>query len=771
MSPTQHNGHRDHAGYLDHIEITGARENNLKNISLRIPKRQLTVVTGVSGSGKSSLVFDTIAAEAQRQLNETFTTFVRNRLPRHGRPEVDTVDNLSAAIVVDQKRIVGNSRSTVGTITDTYALLRLLFSRVGMPYVGSSNAFSFNDPAGMCPECEGLGRKVTLDLAVFLDRTRSLNDGALLHPNFAVGGWYWKLYANSGLFDNDKALIDYTESEWQTLLYGTDAKVALEWAGGEIDSRYEGLVERFTRVYLKKDPGEMSDRNRAILERFVTPATCPTCHGARLNPAALGCTIDGRNIAELADLEVVDLIGVIAATSTVNAEPVVASLLERLGDLIDIGLGYLSLNRETSTLSGGEAQRIKTVRHLGSSLTEMIYIFDEPSIGLHPRDVIRLTGLLRRLRDKGNTVLVVEHDRDVIEIADHVVDIGPGAGADGGEVVYSGEVSGLAGAPTPTGTHLRRRMPIKAVFRTPTHSMPIEHATRHNLDDVGVDLPAGVFTVVTGVAGSGKSTLINEVFLAAHPDAIVIDQAAVGVSLRSTPATYTGMMDEIRKLFAKVNGVRPALFSGNSAGACPECQGLGIIYTDLAFMDGLKSTCERCAGSRFRPEVLEHRVRGRSIADVLRMRAAEAAEFFVEKRIQQIVQAMIDVGLDYLTLGQPMSTLSGGECQRIKLATELHKSGTVYVMDEPTTGLHMADVAHLLGIIDRLVDRGNSVIVIEHDLDVVKNADWVVDLGPEGGSAGGRVLFEGTPADLLGTAGSHTAAFLRQDLGLPPMTI
>jgi excinuclease ABC A subunit len=527
-----------------HIQIIGARENNLRDISLSIPKGQITVFTGVSGSGKSSIVFDTLAAEAQRQLNETFTSFARNRLPKYGQPDVDVIENLSAAIVVDQKRLGGGSRSTVGTISDIYSLLRLLFSRVGKPFVGYSNAFSFNDPQGMCPECEGLGRTVALDLDVFLDRSRSLNEGALLHPHFAVGTWYWKIYANSGLFDNDKRLADYDEREWATLLYGAQAKVPLEWQGGTINSSYEGVVERFTRLYIKKDVAEMSEANRRLFQEYVTTATCALCAGTRLNQEVLGCEIDGFNIARLAAMEATELVEVLAGFTDPVGAPVVASLIERVRDLVTIGLGYLSLDRETATLSGGESQRVKMVRHLSSSLTDMMYVFDEPSVGLHARDVERLNTLLRKLRDKGNTVIVVEHDPEVIRIADHVVDIGPGAGTHGGQVVYAGTAAALPEADTMTGRYMKQRLPLKTDYRRPTGAMTIAGANTHNLKDVTVDIPAGVLTVVTGVAGSGKSTLVNDVFLSRHPDAVVIDQSAVSVSRRSNPATYTGMLDE-----------------------------------------------------------------------------------------------------------------------------------------------------------------------------------------------------------------------------------
>jgi excinuclease UvrABC ATPase subunit len=758
----------------DYITLTGARENNLKSITLRIPKRQITVFTGVSGSGKSSIVFDTIAAEAQRQLNETFTAFQRNFLPSYGQPDVDSIENLSAAIIVDQKRIGGNSRSTVGTITDINSFLRLLFSRVGEPHVGYANAFSFNDPQGMCQECDGIGKAINLDLDKFLDRSKSLNEGALLHPEFAVGKWYFNVYALSGLLDMDKKLVDYTQEEWQTLLHGK-GKVPVEWQGGEVNTSYEGLVDKFNRLYIKKDG--MSERGREVMLRYVSMGMCLACSGTRLNEAARSAKIDGYGIAQLTEMEVTELVRVLAGFTNPRADvlsaaeaqiriarPMVDSLIDRLENLITIGLGYLSLDRETATLSGGESQRIKMVRHLNSSLIDMLYIFDEPSIGLHARDVHRLNELLIKLRDKGNTVLVVEHDRDVIAVADHVVDIGPKAGAHGGEVVFEGPVARLPGADTLTGRFMEHSLPMKTRFRQRTGVLTIDGAKLHNLNDVTVDIPTGVLTVVTGVAGSGKSTLINRVFLAQHPDAIVIDQSAVGVSRRSNPATYTGIMDTIRSLFAKANKVSPSLFSFNSKGACQQCQGLGVIYTDLAFMEGIRSPCELCGGKRFPDEVLDHHLRGKSIFDVLELTAGEALEFFGEKKLQPVLRAINDVGLDYLKLGQPLNTLSGGECQRIKLATELHKQGSVYVMDEPTTGLHMSDVGHLLEIMERLADRGNSVIVIEHNLDVIKNADWIIDMGPDGGSRGGQVVFEGTPRDLLAATGSCTAEFLRKDL-------
>ncbi|WP_412028021.1 ATP-binding cassette domain-containing protein [Deinococcus yunweiensis] len=738
------------------IEVHGARENNLKNVSLQIPKQSITVFTGVSGSGKSSLVFDTIAAEAQRQLNETFTAFVQGFLPHYGQPDVDQIDHLNAPIIIDQKRVGGGSRSTVGTYTDIAAVLRVLYSRVGQPAAGPAFHFSFNTPQGMCPECEGIGTTTQLRLDRLLDRTKSLNGGAILHPEFKVGKWMWKIYALSGLFDIDRPIQDYSEKELHDFLYGRDLKVSL----GEINMTYEGLVERFTRMYLKKDAAAMSERNRAVFEGFTTSQTCPVCHGQRLNAAALACRIGGHNIAELSELEATELIAFLGDLTDPTARTIAARLIERMTHLVEIGLGYLSLGRETATLSGGESQRLKMIRHLGNSLTDMLYILDEPSVGLHARDVARLTGLLRQLRDKGNTVLVVEHDPDVIAVADHVVDIGPGAGTHGGEIVFEGSYAALKTADTLTGRHLAQHMPLKTDVRSPKGWMTVQDATLHNLKGVTVDIPTGVLTVVTGVAGSGKSTLINDVFLAQHPDAVVIDQSRVTANSRSAPATYTGIMDDIRKAFAKASGAPASLFSFNSEGSCPNCNGLGVTYTDLAFMEGFAQTCEVCEGKRFKPEVLEHHLRGKTISDVLDMTVEEALAFFTEKKIRSVVQAMQEVGLGYLTLGQPLSTVSGGEGQRLKLATELHKQGSVYVMDEPTTGLHLSDITLLLGIVGRLVDAGNTVILIEHHLDVIRQADWLIDLGPEGGKGGGEVLYSGPPQGLLDVPRSVTARFL-----------
>ena len=738
------------------IEIRGARENNLKNVSLDIPKQKITVFTGVSGSGKSSLVFDTIAAEAQRQLNETFTFFVQGFLPHYGQPDVERIEHLNAPIIIDQKRVGGGSRSTVGTYTDIAVLLRLLFSRAGKPYAGPGYAFSFNTPQGMCPECEGIGKTTQLDLDKFLDRSKSLNGGAILHPEFKVGKWMWKSYSLSGLFDNDKPVQDYSDKELDALLHGADVKVSF----GEFSANYEGLVERFTRMYIKKDAATMSDRNRAVFEGFTTSQTCPLCLGARLNQAALNCRIMGRNIAELSDLEATELIHFVEQLTEPIAAKVASALAERLHHLVDIGLGYLSLSRETLTLSGGESQRVKMIRHLGNSLTEMLYILDEPTVGLHARDVARMNSLLVKLRDKGNTVLVVEHDPDVIATADHLVDMGPKAGIHGGEVVFEGSYDELKQAGTHTRQFLNQHHPIKQKVRQPSGKMTVRNANLHNLKNVTVDIPTDVLTVVTGVAGSGKSTLINDVFLAQHPDAIVIDQSRVTANSRSAPATYTGIMDDIRQAYAKANQVSASLFSFNSTGSCPNCNGLGVVYTDLAFMEGVTSTCEICEGKRFKPEVLAYQLRGKSISDVLDMTVEEALAFVTEKKPKAVLQAMNDVGLGYLTLGQPLSTVSGGEGQRLKLATELHKRGSVYVMDEPTTGLHLSDIGLLMDIIDRLVDAKNTVILIEHHLEVIRQADWVIDLGPEGGSSGGEVLFEGPPHALKACERSITAKFI-----------
>jgi len=737
----------------EYIEIRGARENNLKDVSLRLPKRKITIFTGVSGSGKSSVVFDTIANEAQRLLFENFSMFIRNFLPRYPQPDADAIENLSMAVIVDQKRLGGGSQSTVGTVTDIASVLRLLFSRIGKPYVGYANGFSFNDPQGMCLECNGLGRKIGITPEALIDTTKSLNEGAVIAPGLA--GWESDLYVRSGFFDNDKKIADYTTEELDLLLYSEPRKHT-----GLAYNTYEGLVYKFNRKFVARDIQTLSSRIRQKVEPFLKLGPCPLCKGARLNQAALSCQVKGYTIADMAAMEVDELLEGVKGITEPAAAPIVRTLTERLQHLVEIGLEYLSLDRPTETLSGGESQRVKMVKHLNGSLVDVMYIFDEPSIGLHPRDVHRLNELLEKLRDKGNTVIVVEHDPDVIKRADYIVDMGPYAGSEGGKIVYEGDFTGLLQADTLTGNHLLRKRPLKESFRQATGALPIVHATVNNLQDVSVNIPTGVLTVITGVAGSGKSSLINEAFLSQHQEAVVMDQSSLSTSSRSNPATYTGIMDEVRKAFAAVNNVDAGLFSFNSKGACPNCQGLGVTYTDLGFLEGVKLPCEVCGGKRFKDEVLAYTLNGKSIADVLNMTVHQALAFLKMKEVQSKLQALSDVGLDYLTLGQPLSTLSGGECQRIKLASELHKQGSIYVMDEPTTGLHLSDIGRLLTIMNRLVDGGNTVIVIEHHLDVIRNADWIIDMGPEGGNKGGMVIFEGTPRELLGAKHSLTSQYL-----------
>ncbi len=745
------------------IEIRGARENNLKEVSLSIPKRKITVFTGVSGSGKSSIVFDTIGAEAQRALNDTFTNFQRSFLPKYGQPHVDHISNLSTPIIIGQKRIGGNQRSTVGTITDIASLLRLLFSRAGEPSAGYSDAYSFNLPNGMCPECDGIGHKREVDLKKMLDTSKSLNAGAILHPNWKVDAWPWRLFANSGYFDLDKPLNKFTQEEMDLFLHSNDGK-KVKWGTGKdaMNLTYMGLVAKFEAQFLKRDTAALSESTRETAEEYITSVVCPLCHGARLNQKALASKIGGYNIADLSDMEATELVKALRAMTGEVAASLVPQVIERVDDLIGIGLGYLALSRETATLSGGESQRIKMVRHLNSALVDVLYIFDEPSIGLHPSDVGRLNDMLVKLRDKGNTVLVVEHDPDVMAIADHVVDVGPKAGVHGGRIMFEGTFAGLREADTLTGHSLREVLPLKDRPRKATGTLSLKHVTRNNLHDVSVDIPRGVFTVVTGVAGSGKSSLISEEFLAAYPDAVVIDQAAIGASSRSTPATYTEIMDAIRELFAKANKTQPAMFSFNSKGACPTCKGLGVTTTDLAFLDPIETVCETCDGKRFTDKVLAMTVRGKSIADVLEMSVTQALAFFTEKAIVPTLQALDDVGLGYITLGQSVSTLSGGERQRLKLATELGADAKTYVLDEPTTGLHMSDTARLIGLFDRLVDKGGSVIIIEHNLDVIARADWIIDLGPGAGREGGKIIFEGTPTEILKHRTSLTGEFLRR---------
>jgi excinuclease UvrABC ATPase subunit len=741
----------------EYIQIRGARENNLKSVSLNIPKRKITIFTGVSGSGKSSIVFDTIANESQRLLSENFSMFLRGFMPRYPQPDADLLENLSMAVVVDQKRLGGGSHSTVGTVTDLAPVLRLLFSRVGKPHLGHASLFSFNDPAGRCPECEGLGRKVGPVLDKMLDMSKSLNEGAVLVPMFGK-----EIYQACGFFDNDKKLSEYTEAEMDLLLYGKDRKFKAGFGNNTFNVSYLGVIEKFAQAFIRRDIKTRPERTRKAIEPFIAMGPCPLCHGARLSQAALGCKINGYNIAQLSSMEVSELLSVI---KPLKKDPVAAGILKtvtaRLQNIVDIGLGYLSLDRETDTLSGGESARVKMVKHLNGSLVDVTYIFDEPSVGLHPHDVHRLNELLQKLRDKGNTVLVVEHDPDVIKSGDHIVDVGPQAGTAGGEIVFEGSFSDLLHANTLTGRHLMQRLPIKESVRSPIGQLPIKHAKVNNLKDVSVNIPIGVLTAVTGVAGSGKSSLINETFLTTYPDAIVVDQSAVGVSTRSNPATYTGIMDDLRKAFAKANKVNAGLFSFNSKGACENCQGLGAVYMDLSFLESVKFPCEVCEGRRFKDEVLAYKLDGKSISDVLEMTVDQALEFFGQREFAPKLQAMSDVGLGYIRLGQPLSTLSGGECQRIKLASELHKKGSIYVLDEPTTSLHMSDIEHLLTIFNRLVDSGNTVIVIEHNQDVIRNADWVIDMGPEGGSKGGTIVFEGTPRQLLKANASLTSKYLR----------
>jgi excinuclease UvrABC ATPase subunit len=748
------------------IEVSGAHEHNLRHLDIAVPKRALTAVTGVSGSGKSSLVFDTIAVEAQRQLHETLPAFVRGFLPGFSRPAVDTIEHLPAVVTVDQRRLRGGARSTVGTITDIAPVLRLLFSRAGTPRVGHADAFSFNMPAGMCPECEGLGETTGIDLHAFLDPSRSLNDGALRSEVFAVGQRNWLIITGSGRFDADKPVAAYTEAELHDLLHAEGGQVAMTFQGQAYNATYEGAVTKFRRLYLDQDPESRSSRTRQLVAKYTTTVPCPACDGTRLSPLALSSRVAGFTIADLAALEATALVDVLDGLDLPEAGPAVEALRARVGDLVAIGLGYLSLDRRTSTLSGGESQRVKIVRQLASSLNDMLYVFDEPSIGLHPRDVSRLTGLLHALRDKGNTVLVVEHDRDVITTADHVIDMGPGAGISGGLVEYAGSVPGLRASGTLTGRFLDTPTRLKAAVRAPNGKLSVLGARAHNLRGFDVDIPTGVLTAVTGVAGSGKSSLALVELTAQHPEVVAVDQSTPGANRRSTVATYTGAFDQVRKVFAKATGVDPSLFSANSAGACSECGGLGVIEQDLAFLDSVTSVCGSCRGRRFSDDVLDLRMRGRSIGDVLEMTVAEAAEFFAaDRRIAPVLGAASAVGLDYLRFGQPLTTLSGGECQRIKLAAHLAEPGGVYVLDEPTTGLHLSDIRRLLEALDRMVDeRGATIVVIEHHLDVVAHADWAVDLGPEGGTGGGGLVFEGTPEDLARCAGSHTGEYLRRAL-------
>ena len=773
------------------IRVHGARVNNLKDVSVEIPKRRLTVFTGVSGSGKSSLVFDTIAAESQRLINETYSAFLQGFMPTLARPEVDVLEGLTTAIIVDQERMGANPRSTVGTATDANAMLRILFSRLGQPHIGPPNAYSFNVPSvkasgaitiergagktktekatftrlgGMCPRCEGMGSVTDFDLSALYDDTKSLNEGALTIPGYSMDGWYGRIFRGCGFFDPDKPIRMFTKKELHDLLHRGPTKIKVEG----INLTYEGLIPRIQKSVLSKDVDALQPHVRAFVERAVTFTTCPECNGSRLAAEARSSTIQGKNIADVCSMQISDLADWVRGLDEPSVAPLLTGLQHLLDSFAEIGLGYLSLDRPSGTLSGGEAQRAKMIRHLGSSLTDVTYVFDEPTIGLHPHDIQRMNDLLLQLRDKGNTVLVVEHKPEAIAIADHVVDLGPGAGTAGGEVVFEGTLDGLRTSGTLTGRHLDDRADLKPSVRTPSGVLEVRGASTHNLQDVDVDIPRGVLVVITGVAGAGKSSLIRG-SVSGQDGVVSVDQSAIKGSRRSNPATYTGLLDPIRKAFAKANGVKPALFSANSEGACPTCNGAGVIYTDLAVMAGVATTCETCEGRRFQAEVLKYTFGGKDISEVLAMPVAEAVEFFGDggaktPAAHAILARLADVGLGYVSLGQPLTTLSGGERQRLKLATQMAEKGSIYVLDEPTTGLHLADVEQLLGLLDRLVDSGKSVIVIAHHQAVMARADWIIDLGPGAGHDGGRIIFEGTPADLVADGstltGKHLAAYV-----------
>ncbi len=767
------------------IEVRGARENNLRDVSLDIPKRRLTVFTGVSGSGKSSLVFQTIAAESRRLINETYTAFIQGFMGTPARPDVDSLEGLTVAITVDQERMGANARSTVGTVTDANAMLRVIFSRLGQPHIGGPEAFSFNVPSvrgagaitvergsgksvkatfsrsgGMCPRCEGMGTTSGFDLSALFDASRSLNEGALRVPGYGSDGWYGRVYSASGFFDPDKPIGEFSPAELHDLLYKEPTKIRVN----DINLTYEGLIPRIQHSMLSRDIESLQPHVRAFVERAVTFTTCPDCDGTRLSDAARSSRIRGRHIGDLCAMQIGDLADWLRELDEPSVAPLIRGLQQTLDSFVEIGLGYLSLDRPSGTLSGGEAQRTRMVRHLSSPLTDVTYIFDEPTIGLHAHDVHQVNDLLRRLRDKGNTVLVVEHDPAVIRVADHVVDMGPGAGSHGGTIVYEGTVEGLRDAGTATGRHLDVKLEPKVGPRVPRGFIRIRDARLHNLQGVSVDVPLGVLVAVTGVAGSGKTSLIHGCLPRTDPSVTFIDQSAIRGSRRSNPATYTGILDPIRRAFAAANGVSASLFSANSEGACPACKGLGRVYTDLGFMAEVASVCEACEGRRYSDEVLGYRLRDLDIVAVLAMSVEDARAFFSERAVRVMLDRLADVGLGYLTLGQELDTLSGGERQRLKLAIEMSGDTEVYVLDEPTTGLHMQDVEALVGLLDRLVDRGRSVIVIEHDLDVIARADWVIDLGPGAGHDGGRVVFEGPPSELARTEGSLTGGFLRRRL-------
>ena len=743
----------------EYIEVINGRENNLKNIHVQIPRGKITIFTGVSGSGKSSIVFDTIAQEAGRQLNETFSSFARQFLPKYSRPEADEINNLSTAIIVDQKRLGGNARSTLGTITDINPLLRLLFSRFAQPQLGSSNAYSFNDTIGMCPNCEGIGRTITINLDAALDKEKSLNEGAILLPGFGPGTWQWKAYAESGFFDNDKKIKDYTKEEFEKLIYAEEEKIVLNYMNGEINTTYVGLAVRFMNQNVKRDK-DTSKATEKKLKEFTTTGRCPSCQGTRYNEEVMSSKIKGYSIYDLTAMQLDELRDVLLQIDEQNAKPIVDGIVARVKNLCDIGLSYLTLTRETPTLSGGESQRVKMVKYLSSNLTGLLYIFDEPSTGLHPRDVYRLNELLVNLRDKGNTVLVVEHDPDVIQIADHIIDVGPHAGARGGNIMFSGSYQGLLSSDTLTAQYLNKKAEIKENPRSVNEFLESKKSSLHNLKNVSLRVPIGVFTVVTGVAGSGKSTLVNEVFAKDFPESIRIDQSQVHGNIRSNPATFSGMMNSIRKAFSVANDVDSGLFSYNSKGACETCGGTGTVELNLSFMDKTEMECSECNGNRYKQEVLQYLYKGKNIVEIMEMSVADAVEFFEAKDIQRQLKSMETVGLGYLSLGQPLNTLSGGESQRLKLAKELNKKGNIYILDEPTTGLHLSDVSNILLIIEKLVEKGNTVIVIEHNLDVIQGSDWIIDLGPDGGTGGGEVLYEGPPAGLLDCERSVTAKYI-----------
>lgn len=741
----------------DNILIKGLKQNNLKNISLEIPKNKIVVFTGVSGSGKSSIVFDTIAAESQRQMNETYTAWIRGRLPKYEKPNVEVIDNLNPSVVIDQSRLGGNARSTVGTISDMYASLRLLFSRIGVPQIGPASYFSFNNPNGMCKTCAGIGKVMEFDIHKLIDEEKTYEEGIFQLPAFGPGKYYWKVYRRPDLFDVNKKWKELSEEEQNILLYGSRTK-----DGERIDKKLEGVYNQFKRLCLMKGPEEQNDNTLKKINQFMEERECPDCKGARLNPETLSCRINGYNIAEMCEMEFTKLSEELKKITDPRAEAVVKSLIASLDRMIDIGLPYLSMNRESSTLSGGEAQRLKLVRYMGSSLTGMIYIFDEPSTGMHPRDVHRMIRLLRMLRDKGNTVLVVEHDKDIIRIADEVIDVGPLAGKNGGRILFQGSYETLLLSGTLTGNAMKENVSFKANPKKPTGWLQVRDASVHNLKHVDVEIPLGVLTVVTGVAGSGKSSLIRDVFAKQYADRVVlVDQSAITATGRSTACTYLGFFDEIRKVFAKACNQDAGLFSFNSKGACPFCKGRGAITTELVFMEPVTTVCENCGGKRYSNEALNCKYQGKSIVDVLDMSVEDAEEFFAENaKIKKHLDALMEVGLPYLSLGQPLSTLSGGERQRVKLAKELHGKGNVYVLDEPTTGLHASDITKLMELFERMIARGNTVIVIEHNTDVMKMADYIIDVGPDGGTFGGEVVFTGTPAQMVQEANTITARYL-----------